>query len=144
MEKHGGCWSVVARVTRWVATKIAQIVANLIFFVKKMHNFYSGKGAPKFGLLLHTNFEKNLPKANNGPMRKFAESGHPSLVALGAQNTNWNLLGRFAACRKQESMLWSKLSADFHQWPGTDVRIYKIFSPKNSAKKVGVFDSKQS
>jgi DNA-directed RNA polymerase subunit RPC12/RpoP len=28
--------------------------------------------------------------------------------------------------------------------PGTDVMIYKIFSAKNSAKKIGVFDSKQS
>jgi hypothetical protein len=28
--------------------------------------------------------------------------------------------------------------------PGTDVMILKIFSPKNSAKKFGVFDSKQS
>jgi hypothetical protein len=27
--------------------------------------------------------------------------------------------------------------------PGTDVMLYKIFSPKNSAKN-GVFDSKQS
>jgi hypothetical protein len=26
--------------------------------------------------------------------------------------------------------------------PGTDVMIFKIFSPKNSAKKNGVFDSK--
>jgi hypothetical protein len=28
--------------------------------------------------------------------------------------------------------------------PGTDVMIFKIFSPKNFAKKIGVFDSKQS
>jgi hypothetical protein len=27
---------------------------------------------------------------------------------------------------------------------GTDVMIFKIFSPKNSAKKIGVVDSKQS
>jgi hypothetical protein len=27
---------------------------------------------------------------------------------------------------------------------GTDVMILKIFSPKNLAKKIGVFDSKQS
>jgi hypothetical protein len=27
--------------------------------------------------------------------------------------------------------------------PGTDVMIFKIFSPKISAKKIGVFDSKQ-
>jgi hypothetical protein len=26
--------------------------------------------------------------------------------------------------------------------PGTDVMIFKIISPKNSAKKIGVFDSK--
>jgi hypothetical protein len=28
--------------------------------------------------------------------------------------------------------------------PGTDVMIFKIFSPKNFAKKIGVFYSKQS
>jgi hypothetical protein len=28
--------------------------------------------------------------------------------------------------------------------PGTDVMIFNIFSTKNSAKKIGVFDSKQS
>jgi hypothetical protein len=28
--------------------------------------------------------------------------------------------------------------------PGTDVTIFKIFSPKNSAKKLAFFDSKQS
>jgi hypothetical protein len=28
--------------------------------------------------------------------------------------------------------------------PGTDVMILKIFSPKNLAKKIGVFDPKQS
>jgi hypothetical protein len=28
--------------------------------------------------------------------------------------------------------------------PGTDVMILKIFSPKNFAEKIGVFDSKQS
>jgi hypothetical protein len=27
--------------------------------------------------------------------------------------------------------------------PGSDVMIFKIFSPKLSAKKIGVFDSKQ-
>jgi hypothetical protein len=28
--------------------------------------------------------------------------------------------------------------------PGTDVMIFKTFSPKNVVKKIGVFDSKQS
>jgi hypothetical protein len=36
-------WSVFTRVTGWVLKKIAQNVAQRIFWFKRVHNFYRGK-----------------------------------------------------------------------------------------------------